>query len=1030
MVVNKTKTLCAGLLLCAAGAMGQSDANKGQIAGTVYDPNQAVIPNAKVTVRNTGTGLTRELSTNEVGQYRAVLLDPGPYELSAESSGFARAKVEGVVLTVGTSLNVDIVLQVSSTTTVIEVGASLLSVALPAPSTTLNLGAITNLPINGRRFQDFAVLTPTVQVDPQRGQLSFAGQRGINANVMLDGADYNQPFFGGIRGGERSNNVFTVPQSAIQEFQVVTTGYSAEYGRSTGGVLNTITKSGNNDFHGDAFYQIRHKEMGSKDPVQLIGSLETLHQWGASLGGPVKKEKLFFFGAFERQDSSTPRQVLFAQLIGRPSTPQTADALNFFKREERNFTQTNDASAFTVRADYQRPSGHRLTLRYNFSDAAANNAVSVGNAISPFTNRAFSNDGTEKDRTHTGTAQYTHLFSPTVLNDLRFTGTYELRPRLSNSATPQVDVRTIGFFGSRNFLPTTQNDLRLQISDALSMTRRSHTIKVGFDYNRVTAAQIFGFNQFGGFTIAGANVDTLLRILSVAPNQNRFDDRSVTYSRQIGNLTADLGMHQVAAFAQDSWRVNQKLTLDFGLRWEGQYNPAAEANNADLAGRVNGFRFPNGATLDPANINDAAKQVMPRFGFAWTPVSGTRRTVVRGHTGLFYAAAPLLVFAGPTNNFRLPPGDLSITLSPTATQTVYQQLLAVGVNLNSTPLDALPVIPIDTVQRASTLALGGRALDPFAGASLIMMPRDYANPRAFQTGLGVETEVIRNLVAGLQFNYVNTVHLMRNRDYNLPAPFIRPNDASRRPTYGLRTGTLRPIPSLGSITVRETSARSMFRSLTFSAQHRSKKLQFGAFYTWAENFSDDDSERDATGFNYADPFNLALDYGPARIDIRHQFASYFVYSLPAGFDVSGSFRARSGIPVNATTGADTNEEFSTNDRPYSAPGVPFPRNSFRNRAVYGNDLRVLKNFFLGSETRKIQFSAEFFNLFNIDNVSFSGANGGLFGGVYGLGIGTNGQQVPVDSRFLRLRMPDGTYDRNNSQVGTPLQVQFGLRFFF
>ncbi|MBM3812421.1 MAG: TonB-dependent receptor [Acidimicrobiia bacterium] len=1015
-------------LLAAATLFAQSNANKAEISGTVFDPNQAVIPNAKVQVKNSGTGLTRELTTNELGQYRAVLLDPGQYELSAESSGFARSRIEGVVLNVGAALNVDIVLQVSSTTTTIEVGASLMNISLPAPSTTINTSAIANLPINGRRFQDFAVLTPTVQVDPQRGQLSFAGQRGINANVMLDGADYNQPFFGGIRGGERSNSVFTVPQSAIQEFQVITTGYSAEYGRSSGGVLNTITKSGVNEFHGDAFYQIRHKEMGSKDPVQRIGSLETLHQWGGSVGGPVQKEKLFFFAAVERQDSATPRQVLFAQLLNRTATAQTADAFNFFKSEEQNFRQTNDATAFTIRGDAQRSAGHRLTLRYNFSDAAANNAVSVGTAISPFTSRAISNDGSEKDRTHTGTAQYTHLFSPTILNDLRFTGTYELRPRLSNSATPQVSS-LIGTFGARNFLPTTQNDLRLQISDALSITRSTHTLKIGFDYNRVTASQVFGFNQFGGFSIAGSNIDTLLRILSVAPGQNRFNDNSVTYSRQIGNLVASMSMHQAAAFVQDSWRVNQKLTLDFGFRWEGQYNPAAEASNTDLVNRVKGFRFPNGATLDPTTISDATKQVMPRFGFAWTPLSGSHRTVVRGHTGLFYAAAPLLVFTGPTNNFRLPPGDVSITLAPVGGQTVYQQLRAVGVDLNSTPLGSLPVVPIDTVQRASTLALGGTARDPFAGAALIMMPTDYANPRAFQAGLGFESEVARNLVAGAQFNLVNTVHLMRNRDYNLPAPFIRANDASQRPTYGLRTGTLRPIPTLSGITVRETSARSMFRSVTFSAQYRAKKLQFGGFYTWAQNYSDDDSERDATGFNYADPFHMKLDYGFARLDIRHQFTSYFVLSLPVGFDVSGSFRARGGLPVNATTGGDTNEEFGNNDRPFSGPGVPFARNSFRNRGVYGNDLRVLKNFPLG-EGRRIQFSAEFFNLFNIDNVVFSGANGGLFGGVYGLGIGTNGQPVPIDPRFLRLRLPDGTYDRNNSQSGTPLQVQFGLRFFF
>lgn len=1025
--------IALSFLLALWALFAQSDANKGQIAGTVYDQNQAVIPNAKVKIRNNGTGLERDFVSNEAGQFRAVLLDPGQYDMTVSSSGLADAKYEGMVVTVGSTVTVDVVMQVQSTTTTVEVGASVINV-LPSPSTTVNSQAITNLPINGRRFQDFAVLTPTVQVDPQRGQLSFAGQRGINSNVMLDGADYNQPFFGGIRGGERSNSIITVPQSAIQEFQVVTTGYSAEYGRSTGGVLNTITKSGSNSLHGDAFYQVRHKELGAKDPVQLIASLETLQQFGGSVGGPIKSDKLFFFGAFEGQKSTTPRFVQFAQLLGRTPTDATREAFDFFRSEERGFQQTNDAWATTLRADHQTTSGNRLTFRYNFSDATAENAVSVGGALNPFTNRSFSNDGQEKDRIHNGTLQYTHILSPTVVNDFRFGGSYEERPRLSNSALPQVAASIIGTFGARNFLPTTQDDRRLQFNDAISLTRGAHTIKLGMDYNYLTTGQAFGFNQYGGFSIAGADVNTILDILGTGGAiANRFDSRDVTYSRQIGNLLAAFKMHQAAVFAQDSWRVNNRLTLDYGLRWEGQWNPAAEGGNQSVIDRIKGFRFPNGMTVDPLKINNAAAQIAPRFGFSYTPCSCDRRTVVRGHTGLFYASTPLIVLAGPTNNFRIPPGDVSLNLTPTATQTVYQQLLAVGVDLNRTPLGQLPVIPVETVQRASALALGGTARDPFAGAGLLAAAADFRNPRAFQAGLGLDREVVSGLVVGLQFNLVNTVHLQRNQDYNLPLPLVRPGDASQRPTYALRNAPVlqtRPIPSLGAITVRASSARSMYRGLTFQSQYRGKKLQFGAFYTWSENFSDDDTERDAGGFNYSDPQNFRIDYGYSRSDIRHQYTSYATYVLPLGFELSGILRARSGLPINPTTGGDQNEEFGSNDRPFRAPGVPFDRNSFRNRSVWNNDLRVLKNFRLGGDTRRVQFSAEFFNMLNLDNVVYSGANGGLFGGVYGLGIGTNGQPAPVDARFMRLRLADGSYDRNNAQSGSPLQVQLGLRFFF
>ncbi|MFN7934953.1 MAG: carboxypeptidase regulatory-like domain-containing protein [Bryobacteraceae bacterium] len=1001
----------------------QGDANRAQLLGTVYDPNHAPIAGARLKAVNVETAAAREAVSDAAGRYRLLQVDPGRYRLAVESTGFAPATVEGVVLSVGSAVGVDVQLQLQPVNTTLDVGDTLLNVALPAPSSVVQRNAIVNLPINGRRFQDFGTLTPAVQVEPARQQLSFAGQRGVNANVMLDGADYNQPFFGGIRGGERSNFSFTIPQSAIEEFQVVVTGYAAEYGRSTGGILNTITRSGGNAVHGDAFYQRRPSQWSGRNPIVARRPSETLQQYGGSAGGPVRANRLFWFAAFEQQRAETPRQVLFAQLLNRTPTAATQEALAFFRDEEQSFDQTNRAWALTGRTDAHFEGGHRLTVRYNFSDSRERNAVSTGGALTPVTNTAVSNEGTEKDRTHMGTLQYTHLLSPHAVNDVKFSGSYEIRPRVANAETPTVTATPVGSFGARNFLPTVQDDLRYQVTDGLSVIRGGHTMKFGVDYSRITTSQSFGLNQFGAFTVT-ADVTRILTLLSAAPGQNRFDGREVTYARQIGNLLADYGVQQFAFYGQDSYRLHRKVTLDYGLRWEGQWNPQVEASNTALAEKVRGVRFPNGAVLETDRITNRLNQWMPRVGVALVPFDGARKMVLRAHTGLFYAATPLLLYSGQTNNLRNPPGDVSITLAPTAAQTVYQQLLAVGVDLNRTPLGSLPVIPVETVQRAAALAAGGTARDPFAGIGLTMMASDFRNPRSYQAGFGVEKELTGSLVAGVQWNYVNTVHLHRNRDYNLPAPVIRAGD--ERPIYGLRTqGRLRPIATLGTITVRESSARSLYRGMTVHGQYRKKRLQLTAYYTLSSSYSDDDSERDASALNYDDPSNFRPDYGFSNLDAKHQFTSNAMVRLPWGIETALIFRLRSGAPMNARTLNDLNEDLAGIDRPYSAPGVPFARNSFRNREVTFNDLRVLRNFGLGGETRRLQLSVELFNMMGIDNVVY-GPNASF----YGPGITDIGTAAPVDPRFQRLKLPDGTYDANNQQVGNPFQAQVGLRLFF
>lgn len=1016
------------LISSAFTLFGQADANKAQLLGSVIDPNGSAVPNAKIKLTNKATGFAREGSSAGDGAYRFVQLDPGTYDIAAEATGFAQTTLAGVVLNVGAAVQLDLRLSIQQTTTTVEVSDTLVSVSTANPSTTLTSTAIRDLPINGRRFQDFAALTPTVQVEPSRQQLSFVGQRGINSNVMVDGADYNQPFFGGIRGGERSNFNFTLPQGAVQEFQAVTAGYSAEYGRSTGGVLNVITKSGANDWHGDAFYQNRNRSLSADNPIFLRQPSESLQQWGGSVGGPLKQNKLFIFGAYEQQKADTPREVLFATLSQVSPTAQTQEAYNYLKGQELQFTQDNRAVASTVRLDYQFTNGDRLTFRYNFADSSENNAVSVGGALNPFTNSTIANEGTEKDRNHFGTANWTKLFGSRVVNDLKFSGSYEERPRLANAEQPTINAGPVVIDGSRSFLPTTQWDRRLQFSDSFTVLAGRHSLKFGVDYSKLDTAQSFGFNQFGSFSMNTSNVNQILQLMSVAPGQNRFDGTSVTYLRQIGDLLADYGLTQMAFFAQDSWRVNNRLTLDFGLRWEGQYNPEPETSNTEVVNRVSTL-FPNGARYDPSQIKDVTDQWAPRVGFAYSPFDNNR-TVVRGHMGLFYAASPMLIYSGATNNFRIPPGDVSLQLSNVrradgTNYTVYQQLKDAGADLNSSQLGSLPIIPVDVVQRASALALGGTGRDPFLGGSFTGMANDHRNPRSLQGGIGFETELAPGFMIGSQFNYVNTVWLTRNRDYNMPIPVVRSTDATRRAYYGLNAGTPRPVTTVSALTVRESSARQLYRGLTFQAQHRANRFQWGAYYTFGTNYSDDDSERDAGGFAHVDSFDFKQEYYYSSLDFRHQFNGYGLYQMPWGIEISGLIRARSGLPLNPIVGSDLNGNLNNNDRPYFQPGVPYLRNSFRNRTVVNNDLRLLKSFNLGSESKRIQLSAEFFNLLNLDNVVFAGNTN-----VFGPGIDNSGNPVATPANFMRLRNADGTYNTVNQQIGNPFQAQFGVRFFF
>ena len=1090
--------LAVALLFLGLATNAAAQAGTGQIVGTVFDTSGAVVPNAKVTVVSKEMGLTRELQTGNAGDYRAVLLPPGHYTITVTHPGFKTFKTE-VEVTVGAALTVDTTLTVGAATEVVEVTANpMIETTQPVTTALLDSRSMANLPLIGRRFHDFVSLSPGAQIESQRSQISFVGQRGINGNITIDGADNNEPFFGGMRGGERANNAFSIPLESISQFQVVSYGYAAEFGRSTGGLMIASTKSGTNDWHGSAFYSLRQKTLSKRDALNRL-ALDALHQFGGSIGGPIKHDKTFAFFAIEDQKNNNPRQVVFRRLdaFSSASPEASLEAFKYYRGLETPFTQTNDAISLLGRWDQQFNPNHRVGVRYNFSKNTAKHAVATGDAINPETNNALENNGTEGDKINTVVGTWTGIFSPRVINELRSQFSREDRPRSANSLKAGVG-NTIGNTGTRSFLPTTAFDYRVQAADNLTWNIGRHSFKFGGDYNYLFIDQFFKFNQFGAFSISGSNISTLLKIMSAGSigtgdPANRLDDPAVTYRLNIGNGKLRASMQSIGFFGQDAWRITPRFTLTYGFRWEGYVNPNPDVSNTALYNQVKNFQFSLGQ-VDPAVIPDTYRQYMPRAGFAWDPF-GDAKTVIRVGAGIYYAQTPLLLFAGPLNNFRTPPGDLSkqlplsVSSLPSSNpnsqcKTVYCQMGKIGIDLNTTPLDKLPTLtPQNFTDIANALGL---TFDPDKSSAPITWANNYENPRSWQWSFGVEREVARGWSVGADFVYINTVHLERNRDYNLPTPiifsggtftgkdsttgatatFTFPADASQRPCFGLRGGSVctpstvvqvpnpsdptkkvnvtvsvpsrgRPISALDSVQLRESTARALYRQLTVRSVYRRSRYQFMAYYTISENLSDDDNERDAGGQRAENAFNLSTEYGFSSLDTRHRLVGMSVAELPWGFAVSGSFSVSSGRPFSASTGGDTNGDFFNTDRAFAAPGIPFQRNSFRDRAVYGANLRASKEFKLPREGTGITFYVDIFNLFNDDNVTY-----GSFNQIYGLGIDPKtGNAVPRNSTFQRPRNPadclsatnpsgnPGCYDVNNSP-GRPIAAQVGVRFEF
>lgn len=1076
----------ATMFFCLALAIGNvfAQAGTGTITGVVSDPTGAIVPNATVKLVSINTGLENTATASGDGIYTFTLLQPGRYTVSATSGSFAEQKLE-VEVQVGRTTDANFTLGAGDVSATVEVTAEGVQTTASNSDAVLSDTAIQNLPINGRRFQDFATLTPTAQIDTERNQISLSGQRGINANINVDGVDYNQPFFGGIRGGERSNFAPTIPQESIKEFQVVAAGYSAEFGRSSGGIVNVVTKGGTNDFRGSAFYLIRpdrfsvnHKLVKAIEVERNldITAAPTQQQFGGSFGGPIIENKLFFFGSYEQQKFSADRFVLFSLgNIARTTTNQ--EAFDYLRSQETTYELTNDGKTALGRIDWNINDTNLINFRYSWNDSVGFNSVAVGDAgvlFNPVVDSAISNEGTEKDRNNVFVTQFTSTIGSGYANDFRFQYARGDRPRFANAQTPLVTVSQVGLYGTRSFLPTTQFDTRVQFVEGFSVLKGNHNAKFGGEYSNILNDQAFGFNQFGAYS-TNTSGNAALNILSLDPTvatDRRFDTGSF-YVQQIGNTEAAFRVQELAFYGQDTWRIRPNFTVNYGLRLEKQFNPEAEVGNDTIINLVRNANFPlrGGRSFDPTVIPDSDWQFGPRLGFAWD-LEGDGKSVLRAFSGVYYARTPGIILAAPVNNFRIPPGDVTVQLPFTApasilTQaglatfiaanpgylnilnstgatncsgatpnvaacaptTVFRQFALLGINLNTASLGNLPSLSAQQIQQISGIL--GTGITPGIGANLIAMQDGYDNPQSFQFGFGYERELLPSIVVGVDYSQVNTIHLQRNRDINLPVPTI--NALSGRPTFNRAN---RPVPTLGRVVLRESSGRSVFRAMTLRTRIIRKWANINAYYTYSRSTSDDDNERNATGIFYENSYDFNSEFGLARLDRPHQFVANPVFFLPYGIEASSAIRLRSGTPIDATVGADVNADSVNNDRPLLAYGVPLKRNFFRNQEEFTVDLRVQKGFGLG-ENRRLVFSTEFFNLFNNANIQVGGNQTIYCGTTPAIPVndrtttcGLNGATNPL---FLRLRNDNGsliTPTGGNFSRTPVFQMQFGVRFQF
>ncbi len=951
-------TTCAFLM---AGA-GFAQTINGTIEGTISDVAGDPIPGATVTATNQDTGIDRALITDANGYYSAKALQVGTYTVAAELAGMQTTQQIDISVLVGQIKDINLTLEIESSSEVITVTseAPIIEVSRSGAANYIDEVQIESLPTVGRDFTDFAILTPGVQRDSQRGFLTIAGQRGMYSGLSVDGADNKSTFFGYGRGGEATeNDGLIVAQDTVRQFQVVTNGFSPEYGRHGGAFINVVTKSGTNEMKGSAFAFFRDDSMAEdipstpldafngRDGSRPVDEFDT-QNYGFSIGGPFKRDRTHYYFGIDQRDQEIPFTRFLTNRGGSvyDLVMQRAQTEPAFAALVDGFDRNADGSATGLflrsvsnqilfgKLDHQINDANLITLRANVTDFERQSGY-------------LDEESLKTEKTLSFIASMISVIGSRGVNEFRIQSAADDLDRLSQRVGTPIEAQ-IRFrwnrasVGKFDFLPIFVEESQLQIKDDFSYLFGGHDLKFGVDYSKDDLAQLFAGSRDGRYDFRSAE-DFLNNEASIA--RIWFGDS--TYPNYDETQTA------LAFYGQDSTK-RDNLTLNYGLRYTSTDNPDG-LDHIEEDGR----QIP-----DTANL-------APRFGFALASNEG--QSVFRGGIGFFYGRTPTLLFANQVQANGVPPNYGRISVRP-------------GQN-GYVPLGA----PIDNENPPPGITPAISYVDPA-----------FDDAQTLRASVGWERELAGGWSTGVDVVYAEATGLQRNTDWN--------RQFAGYDEYGRPSWDGRVRDDVSEILVRQSRGESEYQAVTLKVNRRfTGRYQFNAHYTWGKDRDTDSNDRSATGVTISDTANLDYDWGLSGRDVTHRLVATGMIQLPADFQISGIVNYQSGNPYTAIdNGLDFpycgSVGFNCPDQYAVIDGNLVGRNSFRNESIQTVDVRVGK-FFRFGEGLRLDVFVEAFNL--LDQHSFAvctnqrDVRGGVVADDFGIPCGrvTSWRQLQLGVRF-------------------------------
>lgn len=964
-------------LLLAFPLAAAAQVTTATIVGSISDSSGAILPGAQVTARNVDTGLTRTVTSGEDGAYRLEFLPVGNYVVEVTANGLQKTTRSGIVLQVNDTVRVDVSLTIGKVTEVVTI-----TEAPPAVNTstaelgrTIQSAEITSLPLVDRNVYTLLDLTPGVQSNNNGVAAASTG----TSSLILGFPEQRTLINGGTDGGTGSVNYYLdgganmtnlrntgniLPNpDAIQEFRVQTNSYNAEYGRFANGIINVLTKSGTNQFHGSLFEFLRNDVLNANDwGSQLAKAPLRRNQFGGTVGGPIKQDKTFFFFSYSglRQITSTflngatvptalERVGDFSASATKPTDPATGQVfvcngvtgvicpnrldpvamkiINDFiptsnvanSRWQGNVSSPFDSDEFLAKVDHQFNDGRRLT--FNYFTTAGTNTVRAGNGNLPWASQQFN------WRQHNLNISDVWVISPNKINQAWLTYTRNFGGRLNLPQTslgelgsaftiqgtpslPQITVS--GIFTLSNSIggPTAGTNF-YSIRDVFSWTKGRHSLRLGGELSLNKDIQETLLNNYGVFTFngvatrnaGGTNGNALADFLIGIPS-------AITQDSPVTGYT---NTWYTALFAQDDFRIHPRLTLNLGLRWDVQTPPTDPFDRVvnyvpGQKSTVNpiapvGAQFFGDPGVERGGIPVSYKHFSPRVGFAWD-LFGDGKTSIRSAFGVFYGSISGNEWNTMTN---FQPFSTRLTFT-----NINQRTNAAGV-----PLGASLSKPYNAFVGGNPFPYRGTFI---TGGGLFAVAQDFEWPRTYQTNLSIERQVTKDLTVGAAYVGTFSSKLPFAQDVNYPV--LTPTATSA----GANVLSRRPNPAFGAVLLLDSNQTASYNALQVtSAMRMSHNVTFNAFYTFSKTLSSVQLHNSTTQGGAQNFSKLELDRGRADTDQRHVFGMRMNWELDYytgsnavarhilnGWSVSPIIKIRSGLPFTVTNGnVDANLDGNT-----------------------------------------------------------------------------------------------------------------------